>query len=94
MAWYSRDGHDSTDAVDEASVGLIAPKQESGIRWLTEPGRSWISKSSLGVVLVLSNLAWVGICLMLWRELDVPLSTAQASSAGLEADFGTSVPRS
>jgi len=94
MTWYSREDHDPNDVMDEASVGLIAPKKESGMRRLTEPGHSWISKSSLGAVLVLSNLAWVGVCLMLWRELDVPLSTDQVSSAGLEADFGTFILRS
>ena len=91
MAWYPGDGHDSTDSVDEASVGLIAPKSESGTKSPAKQQRSSISKSFLGVLLLLSNMAWAGFCLMLWQTLYVPpdLALKLAGQIGFETDFGT-----
>jgi hypothetical protein len=87
MAWYTRDDHGSTGFVDEASVGLIEPKSEPATRHSSAKRHSWISRSSLSVVLILSNMAWAGICLMLWRDTH---TSALASHGGFEADFGNS----
>jgi hypothetical protein len=89
MAWYPKDDHDSTDVVDEASVGLMVPKSESATRNSTEQRHSWISKSILSIVLILSNVAWASICIMLWRELHLLQSPDRVSDFGFEADFGT-----
>ena len=88
MAWYPGDGHDAYVDVDEASFGLIAPKLESTMRRPSEQQHSRVSKSSLGVVLVLSNIAWVGVCLMLWRQLYEPSSFTLKSDSEFETDFG------
>jgi hypothetical protein len=89
MAWHPNDDHDSIDAVDEASVGLIASKSEYATQHPTKQRFSYISKSSLGVVLILSNMVWVGVCLILWRELHQPPNPSQNSLGGFETDFGT-----
>lgn len=91
MAWYPGDGHDSTESVDEASVGLIAPKLESETRHPAVQRHSWISKSFLGILLIVSNIAWAGFCFMLWQKLYVPPDVALklASHIGFETDFGT-----
>lgn len=91
MAWYIPDDHDSTEVVDEASVGLIAPKSEVTARHPTDQRRSRISKSVLGIVLMLSNLAWAGACLILWRQVHTARNPAHLRHDGFEADFGTSV---
>lgn len=90
MAWYPGDNHNSTDAVDEASVGLIEPKPGSATRHSAKQQHSWISKSFLGILLVVSNMAWAGFCLMLWQKLHICPGLALASHNGLETDFGTS----
>lgn len=95
MAWYPSNDHDSDDVEDEAGVGLIAPKAEPETSYGADRRRSWSSKWSLSVVLVLSNVAWAGICLMLWRELDTSRkSTARVDQNGFEADFGMHTPKS
>ena len=91
MAWYPGDVHDANGVVDEASVGLIAPKLESTMRRPPEQRHSRVSKSSLGVVLVFSNIAWAGVCLMLWRQLYEPSSFTLKSDSEFEADFGTCI---
>lgn len=88
MPWYKRNRPDSVDVEDEASVGLITPESEK--RRPRKERQAWISKSSLSVALVLSNVAWAGLCLMLWRELNASQNHALASREGLDADFGTS----
>jgi hypothetical protein len=88
--WFSRDSHDSDDVDDETGVGLIDPesKHSSGQR------QSRVSNFSLGVALVLSNIVWAGICLVLWRELRGSSDSARIGFDKLEADFGTSSPKS
>ena len=89
MTWYHSDDRRATDAEDESGVGLISSKSESSTGPSTEERKSRIAKSSLGVALVLSNFAWAGICLMLWRELHVLRIPARSSQEGFETDFGT-----
>lgn len=91
MAWSPGDGHDADGVVNEASVGLIAPKLESTMGRPSEQRHSRVSKSSLGVVLVFSNIAWAGVCLMLWRQLYEPSSFTLKSDSEFEADFGTCI---
>lgn len=86
MAWYERENRESIDVEDEAGVGLITPESEK--RHPTQERQSWISKSSLSVALILSNVAWAGFCLLLWRELRSTRVHAPASHKELEADFG------
>jgi hypothetical protein len=90
MAWYSRDDHNSADVVDEASVGLIEPKQGPTTRPSTKQRHSWISTPFVGVLLVVSNIAWAGSCLMLWRKLHLPPNVAVASHDDFGTDFGIS----
>ncbi|KAG9571539.1 hypothetical protein KCU71_g105, partial [Aureobasidium melanogenum] len=90
MPWYKRDRPDSVDVEDEAGVGLITP--ESGKRRPRKERQAWISKSSLSVALVLSNVAWAGLWLILWRRLHSSQNDALASRAGLEADFVSTAP--
>jgi len=89
MAWYPGDDNEPADAVDEANVGLIAPKSESAMRHSAKQRQSWISKSFLGVLLIVSNMGWAGFCLMLWQKLHTPHNLALASHNGFETDFGT-----
>jgi hypothetical protein len=90
MAWYPGDDHEFTDALDEASVGLIEPKLEPATRRSVEQRHSWISRPFLGILLIFSNMAWAGFCLMLWQKLHIPHGLALASHNGFETDFGTS----
>jgi hypothetical protein len=90
MAWYPGDDHNPADAVDEGSVGLIAPKSESATRRSTKQRQPWTSKSFLGILLIVSNVAWAGFCLMLWQTLYIPPNPALARHDGFETDFGTS----
>lgn len=92
MAWSLSDNYDSNDVEDEAGVGLIAPKSEYAARHSTEQRYSWISRSTLSAVLILSNITWAGVCVMMWRELYTPesLTRTQVSRNGFEADFGIS----
>lgn len=89
MIWYPRNDHESPDVDDEAGVGLMAPKSESAARRPTEQRQSCITKFSMSIVLILSNIAWAGLCLLLWRELRISGSPAHGSHHGFEADFGT-----
>lgn len=89
MAWYLGDNGDSTDNEDEAGVGLIESKSESATRNWRELRQSWLTKTCLGMALMLSNIAWFVLCLMLWREAYTPRCPAQMSDGGFEADFGT-----
>jgi hypothetical protein len=89
MTWYPRNDYESPDVDDEAGVGLMAPKSESTARRPTEQRQSWITKSSLSIVLILSNIVWAGLCLLLWRELHISGGPAHVSHHGFEADFGT-----
>lgn len=89
MAWFLGGKRDSADVEDEAGVGLIEPKAaEPAIGHSAHQRSSRISKFSLGILLILSNLAWAALCLMLWRKLVVAQSPAQISFGGFEADFG------
>lgn len=88
--WYSRDDCEPTDVDDEAGVGLMTDKSESAARRLIERRQSWISKFSLSVALVLTNIAWAGLCLSLLRGLHLPRTSPHMSQQGFEADFGTS----
>ena len=90
MAWSSRRNHDpaDVDVDDEASLGLIASKSESVARPPSTQRRPWISNVSLSIVLVLSNLAWAGLCLLLWHQLYISRIATQLSHKGFEADFG------
>ena len=88
MAWYLGDHHDSIDSVDEASVGLMEPKSESITRHSPKQRHPWISKSFLGIMLIVSNMAWAGFCLMLWQKLHRLPSPALASHYNFETDFG------
>lgn len=90
MAWNNRPERDSIDVEDEAVVGLITAKPESATTHKNLERRSWITKSSLSVVMLLSNVAWAGLCLMLSRELHISQSHAPTNHERLEADFGTS----
>lgn len=89
MAWYKPPDRDSIDVEDEAGVGLITAKPESATTHTESERRSWITKSSLSVVLLLSNVVWAGVCLILLRELHLSRSHALTNHDGLEADFGT-----
>lgn len=89
MAWHLHETHEPTDVDDEASVGLMSDKVESATGRIIEQRPSWISMSSLGVGLVLTNIAWAGICLSLLRGLHLPYTTVM-SQQGFGADFGTS----
>ncbi|KAK5999395.1 hypothetical protein QM012_005520 [Aureobasidium pullulans] len=84
MAWYKRDHR---DVEDEAGVGLIGPESGSAEKHSTRSRQSWISKSSLSVMLVLSNLAWAAFCLMLWREMYLSQKAAHIDHERPEADF-------
>ena len=90
MAWYPDDDHDSIDVADEARVGLIEPKSEITTRHSTKQRHSWISKSFLSIMLIASNMAWAGFCLMLWQKLHILSSPALASHNEFETDFGIS----
>ena len=90
MAWYPGDEHESTDIVDEASVGLIEPKPGSATSYPVELRRSWSSRPLLSVVLIVSNLAWAGLCLMFWQKLRLPPCPALASHDDFATDFGMS----
>jgi hypothetical protein len=89
MAWLPRTNKDCTDVDDEAGVGLISIKSESVATDRTRWKQSQISKSALSVALILSNVAWDGICSMLWREPSRSRIPARASHNQFEADFGT-----
>lgn len=88
--WYPRGDREPTDVDDEAGVGLMTDKSESAARRLIEPRQSWNSKFSLSVALILTNIAWAGLCLSLFRGLHLPRTPPHMSQQGFEAHFGTS----
>lgn len=90
MAWFEREDHDPINVEDEVSVGLITPKSESAMRHSGKGRHPCIPKSPLTIALILSNIAWAGLCLMLWRGLHLSQKPAPANREALEADFGIS----
>jgi hypothetical protein len=93
MGWFLRDDQVSSTVDDEAGVGLISLESESAAAHFSEKRRSRISKFSLSVALVLSNIVWSGICVMLWRELREPSGSARIGFDRFEADFGTCISK-
>jgi len=89
MVWYPQDDHEPTGVDDEAAVGLITDKSESAAKRMIEQRHSWISKSFLSVALILTNIAWAGLCLLLLLRLRLPHTPPGMSHQRFEADFGT-----
>lgn len=90
MLSYPRDKHESTDVEDEASVGLMTDKSESVGRRIIKQPQPWMSKSSLSVALVMTNMAWAGLCALLLRGLHLTRTPPYMSQQAFEAEFGTS----
>jgi len=87
---YSRNDQEPSDVDDEAAVGLMTDKSASPPRRMIEQRHLWISKYSLTVALVSTNIAWAGLCSLLLLRLHLPHTPPEMSQQRYEADFGTS----